>query len=56
MDKQTIKEIIKRLNGFPENKVSSLIDFIEFLKPNDNTQEEIREIYHTKGYFPEAGP
>ena len=32
MSKQKINYVFKLLDDFPENKISSLIDYIEFLK------------------------
>ncbi len=40
MDKQIINEVIKNLDGFPTNKISSLLDYIEFLKQDEFTEEE----------------
>ena len=40
MDKQIINEVIKNLDGFPTNKISSLLDYIEFWKPDEFTEEE----------------
>jgi len=56
MDKQMIEKIRKRLDGFPENKISALIDYIEFLKRKDNAPTEKKEKHHPKIYFMEAGP
>ena len=40
MEKQIINEVIKNLDGFPTNKISSLLDYIEFLKQDEFTEEE----------------
>ena len=44
MNKQIIDEVVKHLNGFPESKISSLLDYIEFLKHDEFTEEEKRII------------
>ena len=44
MDKQIIETVVKYLDGFPESKVTSLLDYIEFLKQDEFTEEEKRII------------
>jgi hypothetical protein len=44
MDKQIIDTVVKYLDGFPESKVTSLLDYIEFLKQDEFTEEEKRII------------
>ena len=53
MEKQITDEIKKRLDGFPEDKIASLIDYIEFLKRDETLQKESNT---PKGFFLEAGP
>jgi len=36
--------VVKHLDGFPESKISSLLDYIEFLKHDEFTEEEKRII------------
>ena len=40
MDRQIVDEIVKHLDGFPKGKISSLVDYIEFLKQDEFTEEE----------------
>jgi hypothetical protein len=42
MDKQIIDRVVKYLDGFPEGKITSLLDYIEFLKQDEFTEEEKR--------------
>ena len=44
MDKQIVDKVVKYLDGFPENKITSLLDYIEFLKQDEFTEEEKRII------------
>jgi len=44
MDKQIIDKVVKYLDDFPENKITSLLDYIEFLKQDEFTAEEKRFI------------
>jgi hypothetical protein len=40
MDKQIIDKVVKYLDGFPESKITSLLDYIEYLKQDEFTEEE----------------
>lgn len=40
MEKQIVDQVVKHLDGFPETKVSSLLDYIEYLKQDEFTEEE----------------
>jgi len=44
MDKQIIDKVVKYLDGFPESKITSLLDYIEYLKQDEFTEEEGRII------------
>ena len=58
MTKQSISRILKLLDGFPENKIYSLIDYVEFLKQRDifaiNEEKENRFSNIKEGL--QAGP
>ena len=56
MDKHISRDIKERLEGFPEHRIPSLIDYIEFLKQKDKAEFEKPEKTLKRGYFPEAGP
>jgi hypothetical protein len=40
MNKQIIDKVVEYLDGFPENKITSLLDYIEFLKQDEFTEQE----------------
>jgi hypothetical protein len=44
MDKQIVDKVVKYLDDFPESKITSLLDYIEFLKQDEFTEEEKRII------------
>ena len=56
MDKHVSQDIKERLKGFPEDRIPSLIDYIEFLKQKDKAEIEKPTKNLSRGYFPEAGP
>ena len=35
-----VDQVVKHLDGFPETKISSLLDYIEYLKQDEFTEEE----------------
>jgi len=58
MTKQSINNILKHLDDFPENKISSLINYIEFLKQRDtiNITRKREENFSNINKGIEAGP
>jgi hypothetical protein len=40
MNKQIIDKVVEYLDGFPESKITSLLDYIEFLKQDEFTEQE----------------
>ena len=56
MNKQILHDIEERLEGFPEERIPELIDYIESRMQPDNATIEKRLKTLRKEYFPEAGP
>ena len=57
MEKQIIDDIIKRVDVLSDDKISSLIDYIEFLKHNGGVRmEKEKENHHPREYVLEEGP
>ncbi|MFW9943354.1 MAG: hypothetical protein ACFFFT_20130 [Candidatus Thorarchaeota archaeon] len=58
MTKQSVSLILEHLDGFPENKIYSLIDYVEYLKQRDifdiNEEKENRFSNTKEGL--QAGP
>ncbi len=56
MDKHISQDIKARLEGFPEEKIPELIDYIESLRQTDKANTEERQKTPKQEGFPEAGP
>ena len=56
MDKHLSQHINERLEGFLEERIPELIDFIEFLKQNNKAYIEKSIKTRKMVCFPEAGP
>ena len=56
MDKHILQDINARLEGFPEERVPDLIDYIESQMQPDKPKIDKRLNTHKQEYFPEAGP
>lgn len=58
MTKQSISRILEHLDGFPEDKIYSLIDYVEYLKQRDIfaiNEEKENKLSNSKEGF-QAGP
>jgi hypothetical protein len=56
MDKHILQDIQTRLEGFPEERVPDLIDYIESQLPPDKPKLDKQLKTLKQDYFPEAGP
>lgn len=56
MDKHVLQDINARLEGFPEERVPDLIDYIESQTPPDKPKPDKPLKTLKQDYFPEAGP
>ena len=56
MDSHMTEEIARRLDGFPDDKIDYLLDYIEFLKLDETVKPEKRKTPPSSSYFLEAGP
>ena len=56
MEKHILQDIQARLEGFPEERIPDLIDYIKTLKRTDTPKTDKRLKRHKQEHFPEAGP
>jgi hypothetical protein len=56
MEKRILEDIQARLEGFPEEKVPDLINYIESQMPSDKPEVDKPLKTIKQEYFPEAGP
>ena len=56
MEKDILQDIQARLEGFPEDRIPDLIDYIETHMQSDKSKIVKRLKTIKQEYFPEAGP
>jgi hypothetical protein len=56
MEKRILQDIQARLEGFPEERIPDLIDYIETQLQSDQPEIDKRLKTLKQEYFPEAGP
>jgi hypothetical protein len=56
MEKHILEDILARLEGYPEERIPDLIDYIENQRQSDKPEMEKQLKTPKQEYFPEAGP